>query len=335
MERTEKAHQTMSKIIAELCQNHNGDRRRLGEMVLQAVENGADIVKIQSIFSTDLTRRKRFEEGRVDRTGKQVAIQRPYQLEFDRLSKLDLSYDDHLFFIDKCKELGAVPMTSIFARHRIRDVGELSWPERIVKVASYDCSSWPMITELAYYFDDFIISTGATYDEEIEKTAALVKKIGKKFAFLHCVTSYPNSLESCNISRMQWLKQFTPKVGWSDHTLVERDGIIAAKTAIMLGADYVERHFTILPADQTKDGPVSITPLLLKELSDFNKLSKEEQQEQIEKEMPDWRIMLGNPTRKMTNVELLNRDYYRGRFASPLDGEWIYNWEDKPVARAR
>lgn len=324
----------MTKIIAEVCQNHNGSRETLEAMIKAAAENGADMVKMQSMWSQDVTKRERFEEGVVDAEGKQLAIKRPYKAEVERLSALDLSIDDHRFFIDTCVKYNVIPLTAIFARHRIAEVAKLPWPDRWVKVPSYDCASWPLLRELAEHFDNFIISTGATYDEEIKKTAALMKELGKNFSFLHCVTSYPNTLEMCNLSRMEWLKQFTPTVGWSDHTKIEDNDIIAAKTAIMLGAAYVERHFTILAPSETKDGPVSMTPELLKELSEFRKLSAEGQKVQIAAKRPDWEIMLGTPTRAMTEVELLNRDYYRGRFASPKqnqtgpeEDQWVYNWE--------
>ena len=263
----------MTKIIVEICQNHNGDRKQLEEMIAQAAKSGADIVKMQSIYSADLTKRDRFEEGVTDENGEQTSIKRPYKDEYERLSKLDLTMDDEAFFIEKCKEYNVTPMTTIFARHRIKEVASLDWPEKIIKVASYDCASLPMLRELAEHFDHFIISTGATYDSEIESTAKLMKDLGKNFSFLHCVTSYPNTLEMANLSRMEWLRQFTPKVGWSDHTLIERDGITAEKIAIMLGADFIERHFTTLGHGDTKDGPVSITPDLQKELSEFRKLS--------------------------------------------------------------
>ena len=42
------------KIIAELCQNHNGDINLVKDMVAQAKYNGADIVKIQSIKANSL-----------------------------------------------------------------------------------------------------------------------------------------------------------------------------------------------------------------------------------------------------------------------------------------
>ena len=322
----------MTKIIVELCQNHKGDHETFERMIQSAAENGADYVKMQTIFSDDLTKRERFEEGETLPDGTVKTIKRPYAAEFERLSKLDLSLEEHTHFIETCKKFGVTPLTTIFARHRISAVGILAWPEKVVKVASYDCASWPMLKGLAKYFDRFIISTGATHDEEIKKTAELMQGLGKSFSFLHCVTSYPNTLDMCHLSRMEWLRKLAPEVGWSDHTLVERDGIKAAKVAVMLGADYVERHFTILAKDETKDGPVSITPAKLKELSGFRRLSKEEQRLSVEREIPEWQTLLGEPTRPLGHVELLNRDYYRGRFASP-DGKggWIYNWDDKPL----
>src|SRR3989344_104560 len=321
----------MTKIIVEICQNHNGDKNLLRELIYAAKENGADIVKGQIIFSEDLSPRKRFDEGLVEDNGVRKTIQRPYAAELARMKTLDLAEDDYCFFVEEAQKAGIDPMLTIFSRRRIPLAASLPWKNKLVKVASYDCGSHPMINDLADDFDTLLVSTGASFNEEIERTAEIIKSKSKKFAFLHCVTSYPNTLSMAHLARMEWLRQFSPLVGWSDHTLVARDGIKAAKVAVMLGADYIERHFTVLLADQTKDGPISITPALLKELSDFRNLSKEEQREIVEKTIPEWRIMLGSAERDLTHAEMLNRDYYRGRFASFINGQWIYNWEDKPI----
>ena len=77
----------------------------------------------------------------------------------------------------------------------------------------------------------------------------------------------------------------------------------------------------------TKDGPVSINPVQLKELCEFGNYDNAQQKEFIENEYPSWKLSLGNPNRQLTNEELLNRDYYRGRFASKIDGNLVNNWE--------
>src|SRR3989338_6565822 len=206
----------MTKIIAEICQNHGGSRETLAKMIKSAWENGADFVKIQSIFSEDLTLRKRFEEGKTDADGKVLTIKRPYTPEFERLSKLDLSLDDHKFFIEECKKHGVIPMTTIFSQSRIDEVANLPWPSRVVKVASYDCARFPFLEKLTDHLDHLIISTGATYDDEIAKAVELVKNKNKKLTLIHCVTSYPNTLDMANLRRMEWLRHFASEVGWSD-----------------------------------------------------------------------------------------------------------------------
>lgn len=297
-------------------------------MIEEAAANGADYVKMQSIFSEDLTDRERFEEGQTDAAGRVIVIKRPFGAEFERLKKLDLTLDDSLFFISECKRYNVIPVTTVFARKRVPEVGRLPWPEKVIKVASYDCGSLPFLRDLAEHFEHFIVSTGASFDEEIKAAASFLKGLGKKLTLLHCVTSYPNTLEMTNLKRMEWLKNHAEEVGWSDHTLVERDKLVAAKVAIYLGAHYIERHFTVLSSDKTKDGPVSITPTLLKELSDFRNLSREKQQTNIQGGYSDWEILLGSENRDLTHTELLNRDYYRGRFASKVGDGWKYNWQE-------
>ncbi len=321
----------MARIIVEVCQNHNGDRGVLREMIRAAAEGGADIVKGQIIFSEDLAFRERFERGLVEANGVRKAIHRPFGPEYHRLSRLDLAEDDYRFFVEECYRAGVQPMLTVFSRRRIPLAVSLPWKERWVKVASYDCASFPLLRELAGRFDRVITSTGGTLDDEIRQAALILKGSGKPYALLHCVTSYPNTLAMANLARLRWLRQFAPEVGWSDHTQLSPAGLKAAKFAIYLGADFIERHFTVLPASDTKDGPVSITPDLLRELAAFNRLPREEQRLVIKREVPEWPLMLGQAERDMTHTEMLNRDYYRGRFASFVSDRWVYNWEEQPV----
>jgi len=231
----------VAKIIVEVCQNHLGSREHLKEMIHAAAEAGAHYVKMQTIFSDDLTNRDRFENGATDPDGMVQVIKRPYAAERERLRKLDLTKEDHLFFIEECGGYKVIPLTTVFSRIRIPFVASLPWPERTVKVASYDCASFPMLRELCASFDHLIVSTGASHDEEIMEASRLVKKLGKKLTLLHCVTSYPNTLDMCHLARMEWLRTYADSVGWSDHTLVKRDGIKAAKAALALGAQVIER----------------------------------------------------------------------------------------------
>jgi len=313
-------------IIAEFCQNHKGDLNLLKDMVWAAADAGASYAKIQSMLADDLTFRKRFEEGLWE-SEKQIAIKRPYKPEYERLKPMDMTDEAHHFFSEECKKAGIKPMTTIFSRSRIPFVASLGWDA--VKVASYDCASAPMLRELNERFAYLFISTGATYDQEIEGSAKLLQ--GHAFSFLHAVTIYPTPLDEFHLARMDYLRQFTPSVGMSDHSLVSRDGINAARIALSLGADVIERHFTLLSADATKDGPVSINAEQLKQLVDFSRLPVDERKAIVESEIPHYKQAIGQRTRPLSHTEELNRDYYRGRFASRVGDEIVYNWEEKPV----
>ena len=79
-------------IIAECCQNHNGDLKILKDMIWAAASAGADYVKIQSMLASDLAYREVFEEGLIEE-GETKAIKRPYRTEYDRLKPLDLDVE--------------------------------------------------------------------------------------------------------------------------------------------------------------------------------------------------------------------------------------------------
>jgi N,N'-diacetyllegionaminate synthase len=313
----------MATIIAELCQNHNGDKKLLSEMISAAAEAGAEYVKVQSMLASEITYRERFEEGVVDSKGVRQSIFRPYQAEVDRLAPMDLSDDDFKWFIDECENVGVEPMTTIFTRQRIPFLSSLGM--KAVKVASYDCGAHQLIQDLRDNFDHLVVSTGASYNHEIENTADILK--GTSYDLLHCVTIYPTPMEELHLNRMNYLRQFTSTVGFSDHSLVARDGIDASILALGQGAEVIERHFTIQDAKSSRDGPVSINPEELKRLVEFGKMSSEEIMDYVHKNIPNWKVGLGQEQRDMSPEELLNRDYYSGRFASMIEGKPVYNWE--------
>jgi len=322
------------KIIAELCQNHNGNFDLVKRMVDSAATAGATHVKLQTIYARNLVFRSQFETG-LEHNGVTLAIKRPWQSEYDRLRGLELNPDQCADFVSYCQEVGVVPLTTCFSRGDIPVIRSQGFS--IVKVASYDCASYTLLRELAANFESLIVSTGATFDNEVDYAAKVLQSTQIPYTFLHCVTLYPTPLEEMHLDRLNWLRQFSPTVGFSDHSLVERDGVVAAKAAIALGADVIERHFTILDPQASKDGPVSITASHLKEIAEFATRTQPEQLEILDKEHSGWQKMKGSAHRTLSTAELLNRDYYRGRFATPRwqgahrDSTMVFNWEETPL----
>ena len=322
------------RIIAEFCQNHNGHFDTLRRMIDAAAGAGATHGKIQTIFADDLSYREEFEEGRLDANGQPEVIKRPYQPEYDRLKGLELSFEEHEAFIRACDGAGIEPMTTVFSVGTIARVKDMGW--RSVKVASYDCGSMPLVRRLSEVFDELFVSTGSSYDDEIETCATVLRDSGKAFVMLHCVTIYPTPLDQMNLRRMEYLASLAPSVGLSDHSLVARDGVASALMGIYLGASTIERHFTILPADQTKDGPVSIRPEHVAEMVQFAKLPKADQKAYLEEHVGSdtMEAMIGVADRELSNTEILNRGYYRGRFCTKVGGKQVFNWDERALELA-
>ncbi len=314
-------------LIAEFCQNHNGRWDLVERMVAEAAEAGADYAKLQTIRSRELSHRSRFDKGEWYPDGRIKTIKRPYAAEKERLSNLDLSLEQEARFIELCRACGLKSMTTVFTRSGLRDISNLGYDA--LKIASYDCASYPLLRDVKALGKRLFVSTGATFDEEIERAAQILD--GAEYDFLHCVTIYPTPLEEMHLNRMQWLRQFTPRVGFSDHSKPSETGLWASKAALALGASCVERHFTVLPASETRDGPVSITPAQLRELRAFAERPREERLALLQRDFPEWEVMLGQANRPLSEVELLNRDYYRGRFVSKIGDQLVYNWEESEL----
>ena len=318
------------KLIAEFCQNHNGSYDILRRMISEAADGGATHAKIQTIFADDLSYRPEFEEGQTSEDGTVLVIKRPYQAEYERLKQLELSYEQQRRFVQDCRNSGLEPLTTAFNLTCIPEIRELGW--RSIKVASYDCGSIPLIKSLAVNFDELIISTGASYDEEIESAADTLTKLNANFTFLHCVTIYPTPLDAMHLNRLAYLRKLTPSVGLSNHSLTARDGVKADLVAIYLGADAIERHFTVLPESDTRDGKVSITKEHLRQISDFAAMEHNEQQSYLAAHVQELSMIMGQHKRPLSDSELLNRAYYRGRFCNKVNNCQIYNWQSEALS---
>ena len=209
-----------TKIIADLTSNHMGDMNVIESMIKTLAINGVDIVKVQS--------------WQADRLRKDV---NDYNTNYEYYLKHQLNDDKHWEIKGMCDKYKIQMLATCFDLNRVEYLSTLGL--KTVKIASPDTASYKMINKALEVFDHVIISTGSTTKTELEKTIKLCYK--KNVTFLHCVTIYPCPLNKVNMKRFIWLKDQGLRVGYSDHTL----GTEAAKYAISLGAEYVEKHFTL------------------------------------------------------------------------------------------
>ena len=90
-------------------------------------------------------------------------------------------------------------MTTCFSRGDIKRLYELGF--RHVKVASYDCASFQMLREIAQFNWEIIVSTGATFDNEISKAA---KILGIQICFPSLCYDISIPIDEVHISRMNF-----------------------------------------------------------------------------------------------------------------------------------
>jgi sialic acid synthase SpsE len=95
-----------------------------------------------------------------------------------------------------------------------------------------------------------ILSTGMSYLSEVDEARRVLYESGcPGMVLLHCVSRYPAEPVDLNLRSMVKLREaFGELVGFSDHSI----GITAAITAAALGANFIEKHFTL---DKNLPGP--------------------------------------------------------------------------------
>ena len=123
---------TNTNIIAELCQNHLGDRSLLEKMVKEVASTGAKYCKIQSMRAKDLTFRERFEFGEKD-----PGIPRPLCLvakELNQNKKIRLWLDEQGWADSPFKISTDVLLVAYFATAELSCFLELGWefPEKLL-----------------------------------------------------------------------------------------------------------------------------------------------------------------------------------------------------------
>lgn len=121
------------------------------------------------------------------------------------------------------------------------------------KISSSDLSNLPFIEYIAKKNKPILLSIGASNLNEIQNAVEVIHKHSdKKLTLLHCVLEYPTPYEHANLAKIASLKTAFPDeyIGYSDHTKPDYSCNVI-KTAYLLGAQVVEKHFTL---DKTLPG---------------------------------------------------------------------------------
>ncbi len=133
------------------------------------------------------------------------------------------------------------------------------------KIASYELNHIQLLRCAIQAHKPLFLSTGASTEEEIAWAVEFYRQNGgQELTLLQCTAHYPAAYESLNLQVIPWLKQrFKTAVGFSDHS---RDPLVAPLAAVALGAQVVEKHFTLNRNLAGPDHFFAINPKELKAL---------------------------------------------------------------------
>lgn len=121
------------------------------------------------------------------------------------------------------------------------------------KISSSDLPNIPFIRHIGKKGKPVFMSVGAAYLSEVDEAIRALKEVGcKDIVIFHCVLSYPTDPKNANLRIIETLKNDFPdvRVGFSDHVAPDNTMMTLA-AAYMLGADVIEKHFTL---DKTLPG---------------------------------------------------------------------------------
>lgn len=262
-------------IIAEAGSNHNGKLDLAKKLIDTAAEAGADAVKFQ-VFRANRLYPKR--SGTADYLKNEKSI---YQI----IKEMEMPHEWLPELFNYCNKKGIIFLASVFdeeSADKLEEVGVAAF-----KTASYECTHLPLLEHIAKKRKPVIMSTGLASIEEIRESLGVIYSSGNKdVALMHCVTKYPAPVEHTNLKVMDTLKsEFETPVGISDHS---RNPLVVPLAAAALGANLIEKHFTL---DNNLPGPDHKFAVEPQELKD------------MVKGIRDVELALGSPVKKITPVE--------------------------------
>ena len=229
-------------IVAEAGLNHNGNLDIAEKLIDAAAEAGCDAVKFQTYRSANRI------SSRVKKVRYAETVIGTEETLLETFERLELSPEDHVRLFKYARGKGIEIFSTPFDFESVDLLESLDAP--FYKVASFDLVNTPLLRRLAATGKPLILSTGMSTLGDIEEALDAVRSEGNSnVILLHCVSAYPAAPEDMNLNAIRTMKQaFGVPVGLSDHTL----GVMVSQIALAVGADIVERHFTM---DRTLEGP--------------------------------------------------------------------------------
>lgn len=251
------------KVIAEVGCNHKGDMDIAKELIMNAaLFCKVDVVKFQKRNPRELLTPEQYaapHPNPANAYGDTYGAHREF-LEFD--------VDQHKQLKAWCNELGIEYSTSVWDLTSAQDIAPLN--PSLIKIPSACNLHWDMLGYLCEsYAGEVHLSLGMTTQAEEEEIVAFFEERGraKDLVLYSCTSGYPVAFgDICLHELLRLRNKFVDRVkaiGFSGHHL----GIAADTAAMALGAEWIERHFTLDRTWKGTDHAASLEPDGMRKLS--------------------------------------------------------------------
>lgn len=259
------------KIIVEIGCNHKGNIEIAKEMCkVSIIECGVEIVKFQKRTPRELLTEEQYNTPHpvpANSYGDTYGEHREF-LEFNIIQHRELKE-----YIEK---LGGIYSCSVWDITAAREIVSLN--PAMIKIPSACNMNFIMLEYLAKHFENEIhLSFGMTTRNEEVEIINYFKNNNrlKDIVVYSCVSDYPVETENICLKDICLKKKNYQKIikgiGFSGHHI----NINADIVAYALGAEYIERHFTLDKNWKGTDHKASLEPDELKKLKDnLNEIEK-------------------------------------------------------------
>lgn len=250
-------------VIAEIGCNHKGDMQIAKELIkIAKIFCNVDAVKFQKRNNTELLTEAQYNAPHPNRSnsyGETYGAHREF---------LEFNVGQHAELKTYCESIGIVYSSSVWDTTSAKEIASLH-PE-FIKIPSACNNNYDMLGWLCeYYHGEIHISTGMTTKGETDTLVQFFINKGrnKDLVLYNCTSGYPVPFEDVCLLDINLLKQkYQDKVkhiGFSGHHL----GIAVDVAAYTLGANIIERHYTLDRTWKGTDHAASLEPMGLRKLA--------------------------------------------------------------------
>ena len=255
-------HRPYPRVIAEIGCNHTGDMGIARDLIETAARFAkADYAKFQKRCNRELLTPDEYHAPHpnpANSYGDTYGAHREF-LEFDP--------DQHRQLKRWCEEFGIGYSTSVWDVTSAREMAALN--PAMLKVPSACNLHVELLQCLASeYAGEIHISMGMTTPEEQDEVVALLERVGvqDRVVVYACTSGYPVPFDQVCLLEVARLRERyahrVKEIGFSGHHL----GIAVDVAAVTLGAQWVERHFTLDRTWKGTDHSASLEPDGLRKL---------------------------------------------------------------------